>query len=556
MHASAWAPWEPVAPGEAAVHHRWFARLAPVGGLVVATVLVARGLMWVALAVAALVLALVQARLVSPRFRAWFEAAAAGAARAVSHAVGTALSWFLLSVVFIAVVVPVWILTVPFHRRRFGRPRGVKGDGWITRSIDTVTPPAHRIYAPERGFADAPAPGTAIAAVVTEEAGGAIPPPAPRPRRRHRVLVGLGVVLTLLVADLALGAVLQATGVREGTRGDTRRQVEQAVSTTMAAAPIAGEPWVDEYREALIDYQLDGGSYTPFLVRGPRAFASGSLNTTDEERVSYQPTADGADPLRVAFFGGSVMFGVGQRDEHTIPSEVARLAEKEGIALEVHNYGLPGWVSWQEMQYLERLLAGGAEYDLVVFYDGFNELLVQGTGYSPDPTHLGAGVMDRFAADYHEEHEVPGRPWDGLSDLASAYRRNSGIARLLGTADPDPTAAQGGLLHATATPEEQADAALDIYGRAIALVRALGDAHDTPVRFFWQPSRSGWPDDLLAALPDGVTDVSHALDGRQDELYIDEVHTNEEGAHLMAEAIWAEIGPELDALADDTDRSR
>ena len=120
------------------------------------------------------------------------------------------------------------------------------------------------------------------------------------------------------------------------------------------------------------------------------------------------------------------MFGVGQRDEHTIPSEVARLAEDDGVALEVHNYGLPGWVAWQEVQYLERLLARGERYDLAVFYDGFNELLVQGTGYSADPTHLGADVMDRFARDFTREHRLVERfaavyfsPVHGAVDLAA-----------------------------------------------------------------------------------------------------------------------------------------
>ena len=52
------------------------------------------------------------------------------------------------------------------------------------------------------------------------------------------------------------------------------------------------------------------------------------------------------------------------------------------MPIEVHNPGLPGWVSWQ-LQYLERLLAAGEEYGpRGLLYDGFNELLVQGTGYS------------------------------------------------------------------------------------------------------------------------------------------------------------------------------
>ncbi|MCB9373867.1 MAG: SGNH/GDSL hydrolase family protein [Microthrixaceae bacterium] len=519
------------------------------GALAAAVLLAARGALWVALTLAVAVLALVQARTVSPRFRARFEATLTRVAAAIGRAVGTALSWALLSLVFVAVIVPVWVLTVPFHRRRFGRPRGVRGDGWIARRRRRRPGPSR--LRPRAGFADGAAPPTARHEADRASGDGpeATPDRRPTARRRRPVLVGLGVVALLVLADLTLGIALAASGIREGTRGDTRRFVEDAVTTTLSAPPIADEPWVDDYREALIDYELDGGSYTPFLVRAPRPFESEWLNTTDEERRSYEPESTTTPPLRVAFFGGSTMFGVGQRDEHTIPSEVARLAEDDGVALEVHNYGLPGWVAWQEVQYLERLLARGERYDLAVFYDGFNELLVQGTGYSADPTHLGADVMDRFARDFHDEHEQEPAPTAGLADLVATYRRSSGVARLLGLTGEEATSSQGGIARATATPDEQAAAALDIYGRATRLADALTTDEATPVRFFWQPSKAGWPDALLDRLPAGVTDLSHVLDGRQDDLYIDEVHTNEEGARLVAEAIWAEIGPGLEAAA-------
>lgn len=523
------------------------------GGVVAASLLVWRGHLWAALAVLLAVGGVLQAKAVSPAFAHRFERVLGRVAHTVAHGVGLALSWALLSLVFVAVIVPVWVLGFPFRRRGLGRPRGVDGDGWVERA--TAPAPARRTYAHERGFADAggttaadtPAPGPAPEEEGTSEPMAAV---GRRTTRRHPVLAALGVVMVLLLVDLALGAALIATELREGPRGDTRRYVEAAVATTMAAPPIADEPWTPAYRDALIDYQLGGGTYTPFLVRSQRAFTSEYLNTTDEERRSYEPeTITGEEPLRVAFFGGSTMFGVGQRDEHTIPSEVARLAEAAGVPVDVHNYGVPGWVSWQELQYLERLLAAGKEYDLVVFYDGFNELLVQRAGYSVDPTHLGADVLSGMAADYHDRHEVEPGLADGLADFADAYRRNSGIALLLGRAEPDPGAAQGGIDRGVATPDDQAAAALDVYDRATRLVRALADEHGTAARFFWQPQRSGWPASITDHLPDGVDDLSHTLDGQEDARYIDEVHTDEVGARIIAEAIWAEIGPDLTAIA-------
>lgn len=363
------------------------------------------------------------------------------------------------------------------------------------------------------------------------------------------MITALGVVAALVIADLAAGAVMSAVGMAPDDRGEIRHDVERAVRTTMASPAISSEPWANEYGDALIDYQLSGETYVPFLVHDPRAFHSRYLSTTDAERVSYQPrAAAGVEPLRIAFLGGSVMFGVGQRDEHTIPSEVARLAEAQGITVEVHNYGLPGWVSWQELQYLERLLAAGERYDLIVFYDGFNEFLVQSTGYSVDPTHLGAATMGRFAIDHHRDHETDQGVVDGLREVGSAYARFSAVGRIIDRFRSGDPVGEGELTSA-ASPEQQAGAALDVYGRAIHLVDDLAADHHTEVRFFWQPTKAGWDPAVTDRLPDGVTDVSHALDGRQNDLYIDEVHTNEEGARLMAVALWDELAPQLERQA-------
>jgi hypothetical protein len=65
------------------------------------------------------------------------------------------------------------------------------------------------------------------------------------------------------------------------------------------------------------------------------------------------------------------------------------------------------------------------------------------------------------------------------------------------------------------------------------------------VRFFWQPQRAGWPSAITDRLPPDVVDLSAVFDGSEDDIYIDEVHTNELGARIVAEALWAELGPEL-----------
>lgn len=516
------------------------------GAVIAVVLLTSRGHLPAAVLLGAAVFGIAQARSLSPDFAGWLESTLARVARAMAHGVGLALSWVSLSVVFALVVLPVSLLGLAF-RRPLGRPRGPGGDGWIPRGAMGRSAPVQRAFGAEPGRVrpDSPRPDPVQPDPVQPD------PVQPDRRRRRlrmpRLATVLAAVAALLIADLAGGALLSAAGMAPEDRGDTARDVERAVATTMRAAPIASEPWVDDYREALVDLQLSGETYVPFLVHAPRPFQSRYLNTTDRERVSYRPPLRaGADPLRVAFFGGSVMFGVGQRDEHTIPSEIARLAEAEGVTLEVHNYGLPGWVSWQEFQYLERLLASGEQYDLVVFYDGFNEFLVQQTGFSPDPTHLGAGTMSAFATEYHREHETEPGVMDSVREVTSAYARFSATGRVIDRFRGGDGPQGEGELTSTASPEQQADAALEVYGRSTRMVGDLVDDRDTPVRFFWQPTKAGWEPRVTDGLPAGVTDVSHTLDGREEDLYIDEVHTNEEGARLMAEALWAELGPELE----------
>lgn len=515
---TAWS-WDQVAPRSPSAQEHRFLAFAPVGAGLVFLVLVATGRLWGAGLIAAAGIGISQARALSPRFARRFDADVGRVARTVAHGVAVGLSWVLLTLVFVVVFVPAALLALLFRHRPLGRPKGLAGGGWIPR---TALGPSR---SPRRSFG--------------------VEPGRPPGTRTPFLLRALAVVAAVVLLDLAAGAVLSATGVLPGERGEIGEDVRAAIETTMDSAAIRAEPWAQAFGEDMAAFELHDDAYLPFIVRGHHEFDGQYLNTTDRERLSYRsPAAERETPLRVAFFGGSVMFGVGQRDDHTIPSAFARVAEAQGVAVEVHNYGFPGWVSWQELLYLERLLAEGERFDVVVFFDGFNDFHVQATGFSEHPTHLGAGVLDGFASAFHDEQEVEPGILDGLSELASVYAENSAIARFAGrlAADDDPAME-------TATPERQAQAALDIYDRANTLIGDLADEHGSVAHFFWQPRRIGWPSAIIRQLPANVTDLAHVFDGREDDLYIDEVHTNEEGALLVAEAMWAELGPELQRLA-------
>lgn len=364
------------------------------------------------------------------------------------------------------------------------------------------------------------------------------------------MLRAFGVALALLTCDVIAGAILAGTGaIPPSDRGDLLTLKQESAREVLGQPNIREEPWAEQFGAELADFQLQAPTYVPFLVTAPHEFRSRFLNVIDGERSSHRPhLPPGATPLQVAFFGGSTMFGIGQRDDHTIPSEFARRAADAGVPVEVHNYGFPAWVSWQELQYLERLLASDRTFDVIVFYDGFNEFLVQRTEYSVDPTHSGASALQALASSFHTEHETAPGYLGGLRELVATYRRNSALSRLadrlFGT-----TPAPVWMAHASsASAEQQADAAMRIYRRSHRLISDLARDHGTPVRFFWQPTQAGWAPEIISRLPRDVIDISHALDGWQSDVYIGEVHTNEEGAFLVAEAMWDSLAPEMEQL--------
>ncbi len=192
--------------------------------------------------------------------------------------------------------------------------------------------------------------------------------------------------MLLTAGDLGLGATI------DRLQGDPTPQSPTALT---GADPPAGrgEPWRQLLPE--VTTALERKSYDPFLSFRMLTFDGTYVNVKDGIRESYQSqSALSADAVTVYFFGGSAMFGAFQRDEHTIPSEFARLAESDGIPVRVVNYGQPAYVNWQEMLLLESLVTGKEKPDLAVFYDGFNEVLTEfAIGDHRDPTHLQARVM-------------------------------------------------------------------------------------------------------------------------------------------------------------------
>jgi lysophospholipase L1-like esterase len=430
------------------------------------------------LAVAVLALVLVLGEVT-----AWRPGPSRAADRGLERAVTALTRALALVVVLVAATPTVYLFGALRGGGRALRPgRGVDPPGWVRRA---------RVRVPGRSWRDP------------------FVDPAPAPPGRR--LVGAGVVAALLVVP---AVVVLVAGNGDDT-GATR-------PITFPDFAFPDEPWVDDLYEAGF-----GVTFHPSLGWQSTEVDSRYLQVRDGIRRSRLPGAPGPT---VWFLGGSAMWGLGQRDDHTIASEVSRLAERAGTPIRAVNLAVPGYNQWQQTQAMGFRLSRGERPDLVVYYDGANDLTSM--------LYRAGEGMDRL--------DVPPNRFHATIEADTRY-------------PPEPRTGT------PATRDALVDAFDSMYGAGVDLARRTAAAYGVPMAVYWQPQylstrpsdvdgplldafpqlRPGPSDferDVMDAvrhrLPDGVVDLGSALDGAGAPTWFDPVHTNELGARLVAEEMW------------------
>lgn len=444
----------------------------------------------------------------------------------VAHGVGVGLTWVLMFPIHYLVITPAGLIARLLRADPLRPTSG--GDGWQARSAE------HRSR-PRKGYADE---RTVLA-------------PESRHDRRWRTLRVVAAVL--LVEALAVGIWVVVDD------RSTPEEEFQGVSGPgpAASAALRDKPYVDQL-QAELGQAAGGGVYTPTQDQSLRDFESTYVNITNRMRRSYETTVPG-EPLDVWFFGGSTMFGFdGQRDDHTIASEVVRLGEAQGRPIRAHNYGAQGMTNYQETQLFAQLLVSAPPPDLVVFYDGINDVALQ--------------LQNTLA-----HRDVGGEPGQLQSDLI----RSAMVAAGIGTPEPpSPLRPEHAPVPAGQVPLDALVANIvDVYADGIELATTLGNAYGVPVLHYWQPDlltrtplhpgeeplleiqgmdemnyqtmRAFWAL-VRENLPEAAIDISNAFDALEVPVLTDIVHVNEDGALAVATAMYPTITSAADAAASTT----
>jgi lysophospholipase L1-like esterase len=239
-----------------------------------------------------------------------------------------------------------------------------------------------------------------------------------RARRIARlVAINLGVFVVLLA-----GLNLIASAIIDG--GQLYRRFFLPGDDRVA---LPNYPDKQRARQILGEFNQLETRYVPF-VEWRREEFHGETTTigADGKRMQPETTRDPVGTVR--FFGGSAMWGSGVADDETIPAAFNRLHPD----FRVVNHGESGFTSRQSVSELVNLVNEGAPMDLVVFYDGNNDVgsfCQEEVGIN---SHTRARKLERLVRPLS-------KVWNDLTGSIQELVTGKGVQKWLAGPGPHPT---------------------------------------------------------------------------------------------------------------------
>ena len=335
---------------------------------------------------------------------------------------------------------------------------------------------------------------------------------------------------------------------------DHTRPPRPSATPSAGTAAVAGEPWYGDYLQDISWLWQTSVAWDPLAPVRLRDVTTRYVTIKDGARKTWHPPACRCRRIHVWFYGGSTVFGLGQRDLYTTASDLARVAWSHGVALDIDNRGVVGDTHWEEANRLAWDAATLPKPDLVVFLDGIND----------------SQAVDRLTTASRQPLSfVKADFWKNYLETAGTRQMDSRWApSSAGGGTPPPGAS---VPRSTPADRSSVEAVSKLiagrYETARKVSAGVGRADAIPIGWFWQPSLEYRPDDVPGEYPmpgraysrqetDGalkligpdVHRIEHALDADRTPLYWDTYHTNERGARIVAQAMYGVLAARLRAL--------
>lgn len=325
--------------------------------------------------------------------------------------------------------------------------------------------------------------------------------------------------------------------------------------------------WVEAYYKEFSS--CSASRWEPYVYWQRKPFTGTYINVNEQ---GYRQTITKPHPLsksnlaiKLFFFGGSSMWGSGVRDTHTLPSLTGNELVKKGFNPDITNFGESGFVSTQEVIKLMAELKQGNIPDVVVFYDGANDIF---SSYQSGEAGIPQNEYNREKEfnTLKEKKKSLSVFFLSLRSLATIQFITSRLGSLQSSM-PDQAGIDLDLL---------SDETVRQYNENIRLVNALAKEYGFQAFFYWQPTlfdKSFLTDYEQAELEKAVnlrpflTAVNDLLfmddllyenirfnnlgtifQDFREPLYIDWCHVGERGNELIAKRLAEDILPVFDIL--------
>lgn len=258
---------------------------------------------------------------------------------------------------------------------------------------------------------------------------------------------------------------------------------------------------------------------------------------------------------RIFCFGGSTMLSTGARDNYTIPSELSKLIHENfpNKKYTVTNFGHSGYNRNTETIQLQQELLKGNIPDLVIFYDGVNEVV---TTFENKEAGLPSNAF-YLKNSFGISHNYPKK----IIHLI----QTSNIIKAVRVIKPKKSS----LNNSSTSTEELSNKALLNYKGNIILCNALANEYNFEVINFFQPviyskttlsesekefSKSGeYMKELYRQFYSDINvnselksnenffNISDALNGKNSTIYTDFCHISEIGNKIVADIIFSHL---------------
>ncbi len=323
------------------------------------------------------------------------------------------------------------------------------------------------------------------------------------------------------------------------------------------------QDWAEDYWDEHLQV-VDHWSYYPYTIWRTDPFDGEQINV-GEDRIRMTPDSDcGEDTYRIFAFGGSTIWGYGSPDWGTIPAYLQKNMEDRDVCVVIQ--GDLAFNSTQNVIRLIQLLQAGDVPDMVLFYDGVNDVATA-SRTSEAGSHYFIEYIQPVVKGALKEGESTGSLLRELITRTAIYQVLFGDVVI-----PDAN------WDLAPFPKDYINAITSIYLTNVRLVKVLSESYQFDFVAVVQPAlplvESDYTDEeqvIMWRTPQGMADLfrtvyplwekaaaktdylyyfAHVLDDQSYPIWIDHSHVTPWGNLIVAQEITEVILPIIDeALA-------